>query len=306
MPQSKQPRSVNGGVAQPQSFELPIRDETLHVPGNGSLGVAALLRYANHVAFDVDLEGQLKDKDELSGRFRLCRQQQRDTRLMVLPRYTEIYSHCLIDLGSRVSSLEAELKRTDKAGESNPELLDKLEQTTFRYGQFLLQAQKIHALEQPNRGFLRNLVTWNRGILKDDDTGFLEEPLDDWVSITDHDRLDQFITLIPATSIGRVLAWPFRSNTEMVGENMLDDYHEGVMKFAIFTVFSLILGIFTCAPAGIQSLNVVSTIGEVAVYVAFVIVFGWLSLGLFRGFERPLLTSLAFAGLMANLLRGNN
>ncbi|KAH6978464.1 hypothetical protein EDB82DRAFT_223720 [Fusarium venenatum] len=256
--------------------------------------------------FNVDLEGQLKDKHEPSGRFRLCRQQQRDTRLMVLPRFTEIYSHCLIDLGSRVSSLEAELKRTDKAGESNSELLDKLEQTTFRYGQILLQAQKIHALDQPNRRFLRNLVTWNRGILKDDDTGFLEEPLDDWVSIKDHNRLDQFITLIPATSIGRVLAWPFRSNTEMVGENMLDDYHEGVMKFAIFTVFSLILGIFTCAPAGIQSLNVVSTIGEVAVYVAFVTVFGWLSLGLFQGFERPLLTSLAFAGLMANLLRGNN
>jgi hypothetical protein len=92
----------------------------------------------------------------------------------------------------------------------------------------------------------------------------------------------------------------------MIGGGSQFYYRKGLMKFGLFTVFSLILGIFTCAPAGIQSLNVVSTVGEVAVYVAFVIVFGWLSLGLLRGFERSLLTSLAFAGLMANLLRGNN
>lgn len=78
------------------------------------------------------------------------------------------------------------------------------------------------------------------------------------------------------------------------------------MKFALFTIFSLILGVFTCAPAGIQSLNVVSVVGEVAVYVAFVIVFGWLCLGLFQGIEKSLLSSLAFAALMATLLRGNN
>ncbi|EKJ77108.1 hypothetical protein FPSE_02752 [Fusarium pseudograminearum CS3096] len=219
-----------------------------------------------------------------------------------------------------VPDLEGQLKyiavrKTDKAGEDIPELLDKLRQTTTTYGEtsghageLLLQANQIQALDQPNRGFLRNLLSVNRGILKDVDTSFLDEPNDDWVSITKQDRLDRLISLILATKIGRALACqkPLRSKTEMIGEDKLDDYHEGVMKFAIFTVFSLILGVFTCAPAGIQSLNVVSTVGEVAVYVAFVIVFGWLSLGFLGGFERSLLTSLAFAGLMANLLRGNN
>ncbi|CEF83518.1 unnamed protein product [Fusarium graminearum] len=205
-------------------------------------------------------------------------------------------------------SLHAAARKTDKAGEDIPELLDKLQQTTTTYGELLLQASQIQALDQPNRRFLRNLLSVNRGILKDVDTSFLDEPNDDWVSITKQDRLDRLISQILATKIGRVLACqtPLRSKTEMIGEDKLDDYHEGVMKFAIFTVFSLILGVFTCAPAGIQSLNVVSTIGEVAVYVAFVIVFGWLSLGFLGGFERSLLTSLAFAGLMANLLRGND
>jgi hypothetical protein len=49
-------------------------------------------------------------------------------------------------------------------------------------------------------------VAWNRGILMGDGTGFLDEPTDDWVSIPHQDRLDQFITLIPATKVGRVLA----------------------------------------------------------------------------------------------------
>ncbi|OBS18279.1 hypothetical protein FPOA_10006 [Fusarium poae] len=280
MPQFKQPRPVNDDVVQPRSFELPMRNETLDVPGNGPLDVTILLKHADHVIFNADLEGQLNDK--------------------------EIHAHCLNDIANHLSSLFAEVRRADKAGEDTSELTEKLVQEALRYDQLLLQTHKIHAIGQPNNIFLRNLVAWNRGILMGDGTGFLDEPTDDWVSIPHQDRLDQFITLIPATKVGRVLAWPFRSNTEMMGDNKLDDYHEGVMKFAIFTVFSLILGIFTCAPAGIQSLNVVSTIGEVAVYVAFVIVFGWLSLGLFRGFERPLLTSLAFAGLMANLLRGNN
>ncbi|ESU13220.1 hypothetical protein FGSG_13045 [Fusarium graminearum PH-1] len=270
MSQSKQPRPVNDDVVQPQCFELPMRNETLHVPGNRPLSIAILLKYVDHVAFKIDLEGQLK---------------------------------------------YIAARKTDKAGEDIPELLDKLQQTTTTYGELLLQASQIQALDQPNRRFLRNLLSVNRGILKDVDTSFLDEPNDDWVSITKQDRLDRLISQILATKIGRVLAQvihsnqcqtPLRSKTEMIGEDKLDDYHEGVMKFAIFTVFSLILGVFTCAPAGIQSLNVVSTIGEVAVYVAFVIVFGWLSLGFLGGFERSLLTSLAFAGLMANLLRGND
>lgn len=60
MSQSKQPRPVNDDVVQPQCFELPMRNETLHVPGNRPLSIAILLKYVDHVAFKIDLEGQLK------------------------------------------------------------------------------------------------------------------------------------------------------------------------------------------------------------------------------------------------------
>jgi hypothetical protein len=92
---------------------------------------------------------------------------------------------------------------------------------------------------------------------------------------------------------------------EKIGEGTQIYYREGLMGFVLFTILSLIMGLFTCAPAGIQSLNVESTTGEVAVYIAFVIAFGWLSQGVLQGFEKSLLTSLAFAGLMGNLLRGD-
>lgn len=90
-----------------------------------------------------------------------------------------------------------------------------------------------------------------------------------------------------------------------MGDNRLYHYNEHRIRGIIFTVFLCIIAVFTCAPAAIQSLNVESAAGEVAVYLVFVIAFGWLSQGLIQGFEKLLLTSLAFAGLMANLLRGD-
>ncbi|PTD10091.1 hypothetical protein FCULG_00008311 [Fusarium culmorum] len=73
MSQSKQPRPVNDDVVQPQCFELPMRNETLHVPG---------------------------------------------------------IEHCNL-----AESLHAAARKTDKAGEDIPELLDKLQQTTTTYGE---------------------------------------------------------------------------------------------------------------------------------------------------------------------------
>jgi hypothetical protein len=73
--------------------------------------------------------------DELSGWFRLCLQQRRDTRHMVLPRFTEIHAHCLNDIANHLSSLFAEVRRADKAGEDTSELTEKLVQEALRYGE---------------------------------------------------------------------------------------------------------------------------------------------------------------------------
>lgn len=53
---------------------------------------------------------------------------------------------------------------------------------------------------------MRNFVPVVRARLQNEDTSFLDEPLDDWALMSLQDRLDQLITLIPTTTIGRVLA----------------------------------------------------------------------------------------------------
>lgn len=152
MSQPEQPRAANGDASKSQSFELSMRNETLHVPGIEPLDSTMLLKRADHVALESDLEGQPKDRgmlfyldfgrwllrcmvDERSGWFGLARQQRRDIRHMVAPRYTEIHSYCVNNVGNRLSSVYAAVQRTHEAGEEVPELNEKLEQTMMRYGE---------------------------------------------------------------------------------------------------------------------------------------------------------------------------
>ncbi|KAM0435327.1 hypothetical protein ACHAPT_003421 [Fusarium lateritium] len=111
------------------------------------------------------------------------------------------------------------------------------------------------------------------------------------------------IGLIPTKKIGRFVFRPFLREAERIGRSTLYHYHENGIKILAFAGFNGILGVFACAPVAIQSLNVKSPAGEVATYLVFLIVFGWLSQSLLRGFEKILLTCLAYAALMATVMR---
>ncbi|RBA09116.1 hypothetical protein FPRO05_06253 [Fusarium proliferatum] len=170
--------------------------------------------------------------------------------------------------------------------------------------QVLIQTSQVLALDKPGSYFLRNLLPSFRAMLKREGGKYLDAPIHDWASLSQPDRLDQLICLAGYTKVGRVLLTPFLSGQEEVGDNDQYLYNEGAIRFISITIFSSIIALFACAPAAIQSLNVRSTVGEVVVYLVFVIVFGWLSQGLILGFEKVLLSCLAYAGLMATLLRG--
>lgn len=96
---------------------------------------------------------------------------------------------------------------------------------------------------------------------------------------------------------------PFLAGKEKIGGTTMYDYHEGLIKALILVGFSYIIGVFACAPVAIQSLNVNSVAGEVATYLVFMIVFAWLSQALLHGDEKILLTCLAYAALMATVMR---
>ncbi|KAF4996254.1 hypothetical protein FGRMN_4610 [Fusarium graminum] len=259
-----------------QAIELPARNDSLNIPVS----------------------------DGEKGLIPMCERQQRDVRLLVAPRFMDIHAFCINSRAGRMSVLWTELRRALGAGEEVEELTKRLEEEAMELGQHVLQTSQILALNQPSNLFLRHLLGFFKGALVDENTSFLDQPINDWASLSPHDRLDQLICLAPLYKAGRIAFRPFLVNSEKVGDEVLHDYKERAIKFIIFTAFIFIIGVFFCAPAAIQSLNVHSAAGEVVVYLVFVIVFGWLTQGLIKGFEKLLLASLAFAGLMANLLRG--
>ncbi|SPJ74422.1 uncharacterized protein FTOL_04153 [Fusarium torulosum] len=284
----------------------PEKPKFVSVPGNTSNGKEAAESNESERDDHKDLESQQTgDTDGEKGWISMCRRQQRDVRLMVAPRFMDIHAFCTRSRANRILTLYTEVRRAKGAGEDVAELSKKLEEEIAGYDQHMHQTNQILALNQPNNLFLRHLLGFFKSTLEDENISFFDEPINDWVSLSQHDRLDQLICLVPLHKIGRAVFKPFLAEIETVGDNRLYHYHEHRIRGIIFTVFLCIIAVFTCAPAAIQSLNVESAAGEVAVYLVFVIAFGWLSQGLIQGFEKLLLTSLAFAGLMANLLRGD-
>ncbi|KAI8659573.1 hypothetical protein NCS56_01174900 [Fusarium sp. Ph1] len=262
---------------------------------------------------------------ETPGWIRLAQEQQLDPRHMIAPRCTAIAWPCLIYKARRVSRVWKEIQQKSLAGEDVEELLGQLteEQDQYRKAdrlsprqlvrcritkrsleRFLLQTSQIFGIDQPDKSFQRHLLpSWRTLLGPEDDAIFAEEMKRDWVSLSQPQKLDQMVGRMLATRIGRWVFRPFLAGKEKIGGTTMYDYHEGLIKALILVGFSCIIGVFACAPVAIQSLNVNSVAGEVATYLVFMIVFAWLSQALLRGDEKILLTCLAYAALMATVMR---
>jgi hypothetical protein len=156
----------------------------------------------------------------------MCRRQQRDVRLMVAPRFMDIQAFCIKSRANRLLSLYTEVRRAKGAGEDIAELSKKLEEESVGYrktnshansilfdvpkadqvaDQHMLQISQILSLNQPSNLFLRHLLGFFKSTLKDENISIFDEPINDWVSLSQHDRLDQLICLVPLHEIGRAV-----------------------------------------------------------------------------------------------------
>lgn len=75
------------------------------------------------------------------------------------------------------------------------------------------------------------------------------------------------------------------------------------VRFISVGVFNTCVGIFVIAPMAIQTLKVTTPVGEVATYLVFVLIAGFAIQMLVPGFTRQLLVYLAYAGVMAAVMR---
>ncbi|KAI8657608.1 hypothetical protein NCS57_01139300 [Fusarium keratoplasticum] len=260
---------------------------------------------------------------ETPGWIRLAQEQQLDPRHMIAPRCTAIAWSCVIYRARRVLRVWKEIQQKSLAGEEDiEELLGQLTEEQDQYQRLLLQTSQTFGIDQPDKSFQRHLLpSWRTLLGPEDDAIFAEEMKRDWVSLSQPQKLDQMVSRMLATRIGR---WvfvsiarhpdslmegsdtqqrPFLAGKEKIGGTTMYNYHEGLIKALILVGFSCIIGVFACAPVAIQSLNVNSVAGEVATYLVFMIVFAWLSQALLRGDEKILLTCLAYAALMATVMR---
>ncbi|KAI8658572.1 hypothetical protein NCS55_01133900 [Fusarium keratoplasticum] len=263
---------------------------------------------------------------ETPGWIRLAQEQQLDPRHMIAPRCTAIAWSCVIYRARRVLRVWKEIQQKSLAGEEDiEELLGQLteEQDQYRKAdrlsprqlvhcritkrsleRLLLQTSQTFGIDQPDKSFQRHLLpSWRTLLGPEDDAIFAEEMKRDWVSLSQPQKLDQMVSRMLATRIGRWVFRPFLAGKEKIGGTTMYNYHEGLIKALILVGFSCIIGVFACAPVAIQSLNVNSVAGEVATYLVFMIVFAWLSQALLRGDEKILLTCLAYAALMATVMR---
>lgn len=78
---------------------------------------------------------------------------------------------------------------------------------------------------------------------------------------------------------------------------------ENSIRFVSVGIFNTCVGTFVVAPMAIQTLKVTSPAGEVATYLVFVLVAGFAIQMLVPGFTRQLLVYLAYAGVMAAVMR---
>ncbi|UPK94611.1 hypothetical protein LCI18_005546 [Fusarium solani-melongenae] len=224
---------------------------------------------------------------------------------MIAPRCTAIAWSCLLYKARRVLRVWKEIQQKSLAGEEDiEELLGQLTEEQDQYQRLLLQTSQTFGIDQPDKSFQRHLLpSWRTLLGPEDDAIFAEEMKRDWVSLSQPQKLDQMVGRMLAARIGQWVFRPFLAGKEKIGGTTMYAYHEGLIKALILVGFSCIIGVFACAPVAIQSLNVNSVAGEVATYLVFMIVFAWLSQALLRGDEKILLTCLAYAALMATVMR---
>ncbi|KAF4988014.1 hypothetical protein FDECE_15215 [Fusarium decemcellulare] len=240
-----------------------------------------------------------------NGGLRFSQQQQRDPRHLVVPRCLDVTSTCIRYEAKSMLRTQRQVEEAIQAGEDDRELMKELCRKSDQHNQRLFYASQVLKMDQPNSYFLRNLRGAARAILDDDDDIYLNSPAHDWASLAEPDTISQLIMLLPYSRFGRWLFTPFLDKEEKIEGNTMLHYHETMLWFGIFALFSCILGVFACAPVVIQSLRVRSAPEEVITYLVFTIVFGWMIQPLFKGFEKLLLVCLAYAALMATVMQQN-
>ncbi|KAM5342464.1 hypothetical protein ACJ41O_013430 [Fusarium nematophilum] len=250
-------------------------------------------------------ESQSNQHPPVNGLLQISAQKQRDPTHVIVRRFT--------DLAALTSDLEAnyleqlgqELRRMIQEGEDGvEEFNEKVMVRLGRYHQFAVHFRSILGLDEPSNALFRNVIHSARASVEEKYAHHLWESDEDWTPLYDTEKFERLFTLWPHLPIFQRILKPFRYRTERTEAAVeLAFFPPELVQFVIVGVFNCFVGVFVAAPVAIQVLNVTSPMGEAVTYLTFVIVAGFLIQTLVKGFTKQLLVYLAYAGVMAAVMR---
>ncbi|KAI8714469.1 hypothetical protein NCS52_01166700 [Fusarium sp. LHS14.1] len=219
-------------------------------------------------------------------------------------RFTELASLSLDLEGNHLEQLGHDLRQMILTGEDdvndfNDKFLGKLR----RYYQVGFSLRKVLGFDGPSQPFLDHTLFSAKQSWAPGQGLHLNASDHDFASLFDMDKFDQILTHWPHKPWARRFLNKLNLRTERGDEFEALWIPGEYVKFISVGVFNTCVGIFVVAPMAIQTLKVTSPAGEVVTYLVFVLVAGFAIQMLVPGFTRQLLVYLAYAGVMAAVMR---
>ncbi|KAF4974252.1 hypothetical protein FZEAL_8832 [Fusarium zealandicum] len=231
----------------------------------------------------------------------------RDPTHIIIRRFTALAALSLDLEADHIERLGNNLKQMVQANDDGvEEFNDNMMSRLGRYRRALVLVQsfrEVLSFDDPNSALLDNVLSSARASFCERQPLHLDASDDDWASLFSVDKLEQMITFWPHRPCAQRLLQRFGPKPEASGELELTRIPWGYARFAIIGIFNCFVGVFVAAPIAIQALGVTTPVGEVMVYLAFVIVAGFLIQTLVDGFTKQLLVYLTYAGVMAAIMR---
>ncbi|KAI8659572.1 hypothetical protein NCS56_01174800 [Fusarium sp. Ph1] len=219
-------------------------------------------------------------------------------------RFTGLASLSLDLEGNHLEQLGHDLRQMVLAGdECVNDFNDKFMAKLGRYHQFGCNLRTVLGFDPPSQQLLTNVLSSAKQSWVPGQGLHLNACDHDFASLLDTDKLDHVLAHLSYQPWARRILNMFNPRTEQgVGFEALW-ISEDAIRFVSVGIFNTCVGIFVVAPMAIQTLKVTSPAGEVATYLVFVLVAGFAIQMLVPGFTRQLLVYLAYAGVMAAVMR---
>ncbi|KAG8357526.1 hypothetical protein FVEN_g4636 [Fusarium venenatum] len=171
-----------------------------------------------------------------------------------------------------------------------------------RFYQFGYQFSKIMELDEPSGVFLNNSLFLARQKWGEEKGIHLRAKNEDWASLYKTDKPDQWIRYLihHPLSLRIMRDMNFASNEGGITITLVSERYA---RFAIVGLFNCFVCILVSAPVAILTLSTMTPMGTIVTYLSFVLVGGFLIQWFVRGFTKQLLVYLAYASVMAAVMR---